>query len=162
MPLQFFEFVLFVFLEFELSTLWATPLSLFCVGYFQGRVTPTICLGWLWTKILLIAVSWVARIIGMSHQCLAKKKKKDAIFFIYLFLNFGSVGFKLRALLGRHSTTWATLPALQLIYCISVSHLTKSYFSFLCYVKLGIECRASNVLDKHSTTELYPQLPFFS
>jgi hypothetical protein len=28
----------------------------------------TICLGSLWTTILLISASWVARIIGMSHQ----------------------------------------------------------------------------------------------
>jgi hypothetical protein len=27
----------------------------------------TICLGWLWTSILLISTSWVARITGMSH-----------------------------------------------------------------------------------------------
>jgi hypothetical protein len=34
----------------------------------------TICLGWLLTMILLIFASWVARIIGMSHQCLAWPK----------------------------------------------------------------------------------------
>jgi hypothetical protein len=27
-----------------------------------------ICLGWLWTTILLISTSWIARITGMSHQ----------------------------------------------------------------------------------------------
>jgi hypothetical protein len=27
----------------------------------------TICLGWLWTGILLISASWVARIIGVRH-----------------------------------------------------------------------------------------------
>jgi hypothetical protein len=26
-----------------------------------------LCLGWLWTGILLISASWVARIAGMSH-----------------------------------------------------------------------------------------------
>jgi hypothetical protein len=31
----------------------------------------TICLGWLRTEILLISVSWVARMIGWSHQCVA-------------------------------------------------------------------------------------------
>jgi hypothetical protein len=29
----------------------------------------TVCPGWLWTTILLISVSWIARITGMSHQC---------------------------------------------------------------------------------------------
>jgi hypothetical protein len=31
----------------------------------------TICLGWLWTVILLISASWVVRITGMSHWRLA-------------------------------------------------------------------------------------------
>jgi hypothetical protein len=31
----------------------------------------TICLGWLWTVILLISASWVARITGINHQRLA-------------------------------------------------------------------------------------------
>jgi hypothetical protein len=30
----------------------------------------TICLGWLWTIILLISAFWVARIIGVSHHLL--------------------------------------------------------------------------------------------
>jgi hypothetical protein len=32
----------------------------------------TICLGWPWTVILLISVSQVARIIGVSHWCPAQ------------------------------------------------------------------------------------------
>jgi hypothetical protein len=40
--------------------------------FFQDRVSTTICLGWLPTTILLISISWVARIIGVSHWCLAK------------------------------------------------------------------------------------------
>jgi hypothetical protein len=35
----------------------------------------TICQGWLRTAILLIAASWLTRIIGASHQCLQKEKK---------------------------------------------------------------------------------------
>jgi hypothetical protein len=41
---------------------------LFCVGYFQDRVSWTICLGWLRTSIFLISASQVARITSMSHQ----------------------------------------------------------------------------------------------
>jgi hypothetical protein len=45
--------------------------SPFCVGYFQDWVLRTICPSWLWTAILLISAPWIARITGMSHQCLA-------------------------------------------------------------------------------------------
>jgi hypothetical protein len=38
--------------------------SFFCVGYFQDRISQTICLGWPWVAILLISASLVARIIG--------------------------------------------------------------------------------------------------
>jgi hypothetical protein len=48
---------------------WATPPALFLWRVFWDRVSQTICLGWLRTMILLISASWVARIIGMSHQC---------------------------------------------------------------------------------------------
>jgi hypothetical protein len=34
---------------------------------FRGRVSRTICPGWLWTTILLISASWVAKIIDVSH-----------------------------------------------------------------------------------------------
>jgi hypothetical protein len=50
---------------------WATPPALFLWRVFQDRVSRTICLGWLWTAILLISASWVARITVMSHQRLA-------------------------------------------------------------------------------------------
>jgi hypothetical protein len=46
-------------------TLWATSPALLCVGF---RVSRTICLGWLWTLILLIPASWIARITDISHH----------------------------------------------------------------------------------------------
>jgi hypothetical protein len=52
-------------------TPWAVPPALFYEGCFWDRVLQTICLGWLWTVILLISTSWVARIIGVSHQHVA-------------------------------------------------------------------------------------------
>jgi hypothetical protein len=36
--------------------------------FFWDRVSCTICPGWLWTTVLLISASWVARITGMSHR----------------------------------------------------------------------------------------------
>jgi hypothetical protein len=38
----------------------------FKIGSLVSRI---ICLGWLWTSILLISASWVARITGVSHWC---------------------------------------------------------------------------------------------
>jgi hypothetical protein len=40
----------------------------FVIDFFQNRVSWTVCLDWLWTLILLIAASWVARIIDVSHR----------------------------------------------------------------------------------------------
>jgi hypothetical protein len=64
-----FEFRALYLLERQ-STTWATLPALFCVGCFLDRVFQIICLNWLQTVILLISASWIARIIGVSHQCL--------------------------------------------------------------------------------------------
>jgi hypothetical protein len=61
-------------LQVRCSTTWVTPPALFCDGYFQDRVSWTICLGWLWATILLISASWVARIIGVSHHAQPQKQ----------------------------------------------------------------------------------------
>jgi hypothetical protein len=47
--------------------------SMLCSDYFEDGVLQTICLDWLQTSILLISASEVARIIGVSHQCLTFK-----------------------------------------------------------------------------------------
>jgi hypothetical protein len=36
--------------------------------FFFFWISWTICPGWLWTMILLISASWVARITGVSHR----------------------------------------------------------------------------------------------
>jgi hypothetical protein len=43
------------------------------MGFFEIGSLWTISPGWLWIKILLISVSWVARITGVSHWQPAKK-----------------------------------------------------------------------------------------
>jgi hypothetical protein len=48
---------------------WITPQN--CIRYFQDRVSWTIYPGCLWTAILLISASWVARNTAMNHPCLA-------------------------------------------------------------------------------------------
>jgi hypothetical protein len=69
----FFFFFFFQFLGLNSGPIpWATPQALFCDGYFRDRVSWTICSGWLWTLILLICASWIARITGVSHRCRAK------------------------------------------------------------------------------------------
>jgi hypothetical protein len=46
-------------------------ISLILWWVFWDRVLQTICPGWFRTTIFLIFASWVARITGMNHQCLA-------------------------------------------------------------------------------------------
>jgi hypothetical protein len=58
----------FVVLGFELRAYTLSQsTSPFLWWVFRDRVSPAICLGWLWTAILLISASWVARITGLSH-----------------------------------------------------------------------------------------------
>jgi hypothetical protein len=59
---------------------WITPPALFLWRCFRDRVLWTICPGWLWSTILLISASWVARIIGVSHWCLALASFLDLYF----------------------------------------------------------------------------------
>jgi hypothetical protein len=49
---------------------WAT-LPVFLCLVFQDRLFWTVCPGCLWTIILLISASWVAKITGVSHRRLA-------------------------------------------------------------------------------------------
>jgi hypothetical protein len=62
-------------LGFELRayTLSHSAVPFFCVmDFFKIGSRKLLCPGWLQTKILLLSVSWVARVTGMSHRCLAK------------------------------------------------------------------------------------------
>jgi hypothetical protein len=56
-------------LRLELRAYWTTPPALFLWRVFRDRGSWNICPGWLQTAILLISVSWVARITGLSHWC---------------------------------------------------------------------------------------------
>jgi hypothetical protein len=134
-------FFLFAVLGLELRafTLSHSTSLIFEDHFFWDRVSWTICQGWLRTMILLISATWVARITGVSHwhpaQGLVLSLTYSTISLvspevvsgvdvyptnIVLIINqdvslfTGGTGFELRALnlLGRHSTTWATLPAL--------------------------------------------------
>jgi hypothetical protein len=115
----------------------SSPLYL---GYLEMGVSQTICPDWPWTLILPISTFQVARIIGMSHWHLAyfilfiNFLKKVLIIFIvvlgggtlwhlqkllhyikYIF-TFDNTGVWIKALclLGRHTTSCTTLPALHL------------------------------------------------
>jgi hypothetical protein len=50
---------------------WTTPPALFCEGFFKIGSHEFLS-GWLWTAILLISASWVARITGVSHRRLGQ------------------------------------------------------------------------------------------
>jgi hypothetical protein len=79
-PFSNFFFFFFVVLGFEFRalhllgrccTIWATLPALFCVRCLRDWVSWSICLDWLQTMFLLISASWIVRITGMSHWCLA-------------------------------------------------------------------------------------------
>jgi hypothetical protein len=48
-----------------------SPSPFFVIRFFKMGVSQTFSLGWLPTIIFLISASWVARVTGASHQCLA-------------------------------------------------------------------------------------------
>jgi hypothetical protein len=60
-------FFLVLRLQLRVFTSSHSTSSIFVLGIFK-IVSQTICLGWLWTVILLLSASWVARITGVSHQ----------------------------------------------------------------------------------------------
>jgi hypothetical protein len=69
------SFLLFFFFFFCSTGAWTQGLHLeplhqpyACKGFFMIGFLELFCLGWLWTMILLISASWVARITGVSHQ----------------------------------------------------------------------------------------------
>jgi hypothetical protein len=66
----FFCFLFFAVLRLELRayTLSHSTVPCLCVRYFWDIVSQTICQSWLWSTILLISASWVARITGVSHS----------------------------------------------------------------------------------------------
>jgi hypothetical protein len=73
-PCILFYLCIFAVLGFELrayTVSHSTSPFFVCDGFFLSRVSGTICPGWLWTTILLVSTSWVVRIIGVNHQCLA-------------------------------------------------------------------------------------------
>jgi hypothetical protein len=83
-----------------------TPPVHFALNNLEMGISWTICPGYLWTTILLISASQVARIAGVGHRCLT--------WYHLFFFRRMVLGFELRTshLLGRCSITWATPPAL--------------------------------------------------
>jgi hypothetical protein len=88
------------------STTWAPPPALFCVGYFWERVSPSICLGWPQTAILLISASWVVRITGW-HPALWSIFIFPFMVLFGVYLDYDKLGDRLislgHQLLGRHT-----------------------------------------------------------
>jgi hypothetical protein len=68
----------------------------------------SICPGWLWTVILLIFASWVARIIGMSCQCPASHSfwirvlLTETLHQLYSIFIFRYIGFTVTACYHFH------------------------------------------------------------
>jgi hypothetical protein len=69
-------------LELRAYTLSHSSSPFYCDGFFQERISRTICPGWLQTMILLISASWEATITGMSHWHPASTLVLDPFCFI--------------------------------------------------------------------------------
>jgi hypothetical protein len=67
--LKLIFFFAVVGLELRASTLTQSA-NPFLWRVFWDRVSWNYLPGWLWTSIILISASWVARMTGMSHRCL--------------------------------------------------------------------------------------------
>jgi hypothetical protein len=65
-------FFFFVVLGFELRAYTLSHSTSPLLGWvFSERVLGTVCPGWLQNMLFLISASWVVRITGMSHWCMA-------------------------------------------------------------------------------------------
>jgi hypothetical protein len=67
-------------LELRAYTLNHSTRPIFVMDCFWDRVSWTVSPGWLQTEIFLISASWVTRITGMSHWCLASKHFYSVIY----------------------------------------------------------------------------------
>jgi hypothetical protein len=80
--------------------------------------------GWLWTAILLISASWVARITRVSYQCWHE------------FFFFGGTGVctQCLCLLRSHLTIWVTFPVLFSFFHFSYFSGRDSHSAWICSV----------------------------
>jgi hypothetical protein len=76
--------------------------TLFCPGYFEDGVSPTLSWDCPRTTILPISASQVAKITGMFCGFL--------VFFVFFFFGGTGVWTQVSGLLGRHCTIWDTHP----------------------------------------------------
>jgi hypothetical protein len=60
-----------IMFSFFYTGTWAIPPVSFVIRFFEIGSPRLFAWGWLWTMILMISASWVARIIGVSYQCQA-------------------------------------------------------------------------------------------
>jgi hypothetical protein len=81
--------------------------------FYQGSSYKLLAWGWLWTVILLISTSWVARITGMSHQRLASH-------------------FSLKSPLIQ--------PTSQYRIIITATKVSSHHFTYQCKTALGWKC----------------------
>jgi hypothetical protein len=149
--LLFFSFFLFflVPLDFDLRTS-ASPLFLF---FFSNKVCLTLYPVLASTMILLISVSWVDWIIGMSHQY-------PAIFLFYVIHNVFLFLSVVWLEFSPCAATWTTPPAPQSFllelfwdrvllshkWCIYVSHISKMIDMCHHTQLLLVEMSVSNIL----------------
>jgi hypothetical protein len=131
-------------------------------GYFQDRFWWTICLGWLWTLILLICASQVARITDVSHQhpsSLCPYLENNWQFSVRLQNHLRKkFVFRDRVLSCSPGWPWTWYPpasvswmlGLQCALLQSVLNFSLSLFFF--FVGLRVEFRTSSLQSRHSPT----------
>jgi hypothetical protein len=117
-----------------------------CVkGFFKAGSCRTICQGCLWTMIHLISASWVARITGMSHQCLAFSTAFNTYpYILYLLILSYAI-----LLMLCHSLFLSSFPkfhrVVPLLQTCSTSEFVYDHVCFCIYVYLWICLPHTNI-----------------
>jgi hypothetical protein len=95
-------------------TAWASPPALFCDFFFKIGSHKLFAWGWLWTAILLISDSWVAKITGVRNRHLA-------LFCFWDRISLTGTGLA--------SNSWSPC-LLSICNCRSVSHAWLEFFKY--------------------------------
>jgi hypothetical protein len=115
-------------------------------GFFQDRVLKTICLGWLWTSILLISASRVGWITGVSTGdqlklysyvilwAVSSIPVQKHTFLLYLRGRFTQLA---RKESGKWAESWCLQTPDAFVSCMVAPNLTKGFisvFQFSCTI----------------------------
>jgi hypothetical protein len=144
------------------STAWVTPSAHFVRIIFWDRVSGTFCLDYLWTVILLISASWVARITDGSQGHLTPGA--GFLFFWYWSLNSGTLlyhfshnpsSFCFTLQIGSCVSAWVLL-CNPPIYASLVAGMTSVPLWPILLVEMG-SCFLPGLLSNHNSLHFHLQ-----